>query len=223
MPKTSWYLEQCPLFEPLTRQQILRLGHQCTIRECVGGSRVCSARETVDAIYLLGSGRAKLLQVTEAGKENILAFIELGQVFGELSLFVPDFESEAVEAVVDSTVLVIRAAAVRQLIREDHDLLLRMTRMISLRRQQAERRVKSLLVRSPRYRLTRLLLDLAERYGTTTDGGIVIDRPISHQELASQIGAARESVTIAMGQLQSEGIISFNRHVLIILKSDKLA
>ncbi len=223
MSQAAWFLERCPLFTPLTRHQISCLSRQCAIRDCVLGSRVCSTGENVDAVFLLGSGRAKRSHITEPGKESILEFIEPGQVFGELLLFTPEFQNDDVEAVQDSTILAIRADAVRQLLRDDHQLLLRLTQMISVRRQQAERRIKSLLVRSLRYRLAQLLADLAAQYGTITDDGVVVHRHLSHQELAGQIGAARESVTIAMGQLQSEGIISFSRHALVIHKPDKLA
>jgi CRP/FNR family transcriptional regulator, cyclic AMP receptor protein len=69
-----------------------------------------------------------------------------------------------------------------------------------------------------------LLFDLAENYGKyTKDGGISIGIRLSHQELASIIGSTRETVTLVLGELQTEGAISFNRREIILREVGRLA
>ena len=86
-----------------------------------------------------------------------------------------------------------------------------------------ERRLKSLLFRSSRERLIHLLLELAERYGQPGHNGILIRQKISHQDMASIIGATRETVTITLGELQTEGIIDVQRRRITLKNIDSLA
>jgi CRP/FNR family cyclic AMP-dependent transcriptional regulator len=57
-------------------------------------------------------------------------------------------------------------------------------------------------------RLVLTLWHLAERWGRVHPDGIVIPLPLGHQRLADLVGAQRQSVTTAMGQLTREGSVS---------------
>ena len=57
-------------------------------------------------------------------------------------------------------------------------------------------------------RLVLTLWHLAERWGRVHPDGIVVPLPLGHQRLADLVGAQRQSVTTAMGQLTREGSVS---------------
>jgi CRP/FNR family transcriptional regulator, cyclic AMP receptor protein len=57
-------------------------------------------------------------------------------------------------------------------------------------------------------RLLLTLWHLAERWGRVHPDGIVIPLPLGHQRLADLVGAQRQSVTTAMGQLTRDGSVS---------------
>jgi CRP-like cAMP-binding protein len=94
---------------------------------------------------------------------------------------------------------------------------------MGLRRQRVERRLKSLLFRSNRERLIYLLLELAEKYGRTNPDGLLIGIKLSHQELANMIGSTRETVTVLLGELQSEGLLAIQRRQVILRNPTRLA
>ena len=56
-----------------------------------------------------------------------------------------------------------------------------------------------------------LLLELAEKYGQHTDPGLLINLRILHQDVASAIGATRETVTITLGELKAGGLFRMYR------------
>lgn len=61
-----------------------------------------------------------------------------------------------------------------------------------------------------------ILYILAERFGEKRKGGeILIQLPLTHKDLASLLGLARETVSIGMEQLKEKGIITYNRHIVI--------
>ena len=95
--------------------------------------------------------------------------------------------------------------------------------MIGSRRQRIERRLRNLLFRSNRERVVHLLIEMAEKYGNRTAEGLELNIKLSHQEMASIIGSTRETVTVMLGQLQSEGMIRIARRRITIKDLQKLS
>lgn len=60
------------------------------------------------------------------------------------------------------------------------------------------------------------LRQLAERWGKVTPEGVRLDLRVTHQELGDMIGAARESITVALGRLQEQGEITVRRRTVIL-------
>ena len=79
------------------------------------------------------------------------------------------------------------------------------------------------MFRSNRDRLLGLLRELLEQYGRQIIEGILIDIRLSHQDLASLIGMTRESVTIVLGELQNERLITIGRQRIVVLDPKRLA
>jgi CRP-like cAMP-binding protein len=174
-------------------------------------------------VFLLAEGRVKLCSITPGGKQAILALIEPGELFGELSLVDPSNRDEHAEAMTPSTAILLPRDALEQLIAESPQLALGVTKLIGLRRKRIERRLKSLLFRSNRDRLIHLLLDLAGQYGQEADGGVLLSIRLSHQDLASIIGATRETVTTLLGEMQLERLVKVARQRLVIRDLKRLA
>jgi CRP-like cAMP-binding protein len=74
-----------------------------------------------------------------------------------------------------------------------------------------------------RDRLTHLILELAEQYGEPDSEGIRLRIQLSHQDLANVIGSTRETVTVALGEMQSEGLLKIGRRRMTIIDLDRLA
>jgi CRP/FNR family transcriptional regulator, cyclic AMP receptor protein len=68
-----------------------------------------------------------------------------------------------------------------------------------------------------------LLLDLAEQYGQSTPEGVLLSVKLSHQNLASLIGATRVTVTTLLGELQLDGLLKVGRQRLVIRDLRRLA
>ncbi len=180
-------------------------------------------RDEADGVLLLASGRVKICHVSPEGKQSILAFIEAGELFGELAIFEEGPREEYAEAVESASVILIPAVEIRRLMAEDPQLSLGITKLIGLRRQRVERRLKYLLFHSNRERLVHLLLELAERYGKPAPAGLDLGIRLSHQDLGAVIGSTRETVSITLGELQADGFLEIGRRRLVILDLDRLA
>ena len=68
-----------------------------------------------------------------------------------------------------------------------------------------------------------LLLDLAEQFGWYSDDGIRLRVKLSHQDMANLIGSTRETVTVTLGQLKSEGSVKCGRCKVVLTNPAQLA
>lgn len=220
MTEELWYLKQCDLFRRLTPAELAHLEPRCRSRVFKRGEPIYLPTDAAQAALVLAEGRVKVGSLTDDGKQTILTFIEPGELFGELAVLDGGPREEFAEAAEKSHVILIPADAVQRLIADNPKLALGVTKLIGLRRRKVERRLKSLLFRSNRQRLVSLLLELAEQYGQPSDdplpGGVRLGIKLSHQDLASVIGSTRETVTVVLGELQNEGLVSVGRRKIAL-------
>jgi CRP/FNR family cyclic AMP-dependent transcriptional regulator len=223
MNEKSWYLKKCPLFSQLTPDQLGEVEASCFSREFSRGDAVYLPSDMSDSVLLLARGRVRIYHVTSEGKQAILSFIEPGEMFGELAMFEPSRREDHAEAVEKSLVVLVPGNVLHSLMNRHPHISMSLTRLYGLRLRRIERRLKSLLFRSSRDRLVHLLLELAEKYGQQHTNGLLLNIKISHQDMASAIGATRETVTITLGELQNEGLIRTDRRKIFLQQPDRLS
>lgn len=223
MPDKLWFLKRCGLFEQLTPEELTALESRCRFRAFPRGNPIYLPADEANGVLLLVSGRAKICGLSGDGKQAILAFIEPGELFGELAIFEAGLREEYAEAVEASNVVLIPAAEMKRLMETHSQVSVGITKLIGLRRKRIERRLKYLLFRSNRERLVHLLLELAEQYGKRTPAGIELGIKLSHQDLASIIGSTRETVTVLLGELQAERSLKLGRRTIVLTDAERLA
>ena len=223
MAKAIWHVGHCSLFQHLTAAQLAHLELKARSRTFPKGAAIYLPSDQADCVFLLAEGRIRICSITPDGKQAIMGFVEPGEVFGELALFQASNHEERAEAATISTVVQLPGEAVRQVMENCPQLAIGVTKLIGFRRARIERRLRSLLFRSNRDRLVQLLLELAEQYGKKHSFGVLVGISLTHQELASIIGATRESVTMILGDLKKEGLINVSRQKLHILDIGRLA
>lgn len=223
MNEQYWYLKRCSLFSQLSGHELQAIETSCYSREFSKGEAVYLPSDMSDSVLLLARGRVRICHVTPEGKLAILSFIDPGEMFGELSLFRPERRDEHAQAVEKSLVVLIPRQTMHRLMVRHPDITMSLTRLYGMRLRTMERRLKSLLYRSSRDRLIHLLLELAEKYGRIHGQDLLINTRLSHQDMASAIGATRETVTITLGDLQDEGLIRIERRRILLREPDRMA
>lgn len=223
MSEKLWHLKQCHLFERLSSEELRRVEARSRARNFPAKSPIYLPAEKANSVFVLSSGRAKICHITPEGKQSILSFIEPGELFGELAIFDQEQREEYAETISKCTVVMIGLELMNEIMETHADVSLKITKLIGLRRKRIERRLKQLLFLSNRERLTHLLLELAEQYGESSREGLNIGIQLSHQDFANVIGSTRETVTVVLGELQNEGLITVGRRKVVLLKPAELA
>lgn len=217
-----WYLKTCDLFERLSDTEAERLNRRALVRRFKKKSVIYAPSEEGQTVLVLAKGRVKIFDLTHDGRETILAFIEQGELFGELAALDGHPRREFAEAVEECEILAIPGEDFLTLLESRADLALSVTKLVGLRRQRIETRLRNILFLPSRPRLIRAIVELVETHGDKRGDCHTIRFNLSHQDLAGLIGVSRETVTLTLGQLQSERLIVVERRRVTVVNLDRL-
>jgi CRP-like cAMP-binding protein len=179
--------------------------------------------EPADSLFIIAKGRIKLCRIEEStGREAVIDILSAGALFGESALYATGFREKSAVAYENSRVLRVSVGDFREGMTENTDLYDYTFRLIGQRLVNAERRVADFALDAIPARLEKLLIEYSDRYGVHEAGGVLIDLPLPHREIASIVGSTRESVTVRLNALRREGIIDFVNRKILIKRPDSL-
>ena len=174
MAECFWYMKNCNLLDQVAPDDIAWLERRSRMRKLKRGEPIYLPSQSADGVILVASGRVKICHSTPEGKQAIIDFVDAGEVFGELALLDSQQRDEYAETAEKTTLIMIPKRELQALVRKYPRIVISVTKLIGLRRQKIERRLRNLLFRSNRERVIHLLIELAEKYGETTEDGVVL-------------------------------------------------
>jgi CRP-like cAMP-binding protein len=195
-----------PLFSGLDRAELDRFADLTREKFFPKGSVILFENDPGDSLYVIRSGRVKVVLIAEDGREVILGVLGVGEHFGELSLIDDRPRSAHVIAMDDSSLIVLRREDFRRRVESSPIIGWSLLRELSHRLRHADEKIGGLVLLDVPGRIARLLIDTAEEAGTN-----LIEKPLTHQTIAQMIGASRETVSRAMKEFQEAGWIKVER------------
>jgi CRP-like cAMP-binding protein len=187
------------------------------------GETVFAPATNPESVYLLESGLARVYRVSEAGGETSFGYVAPGELFGELPAF-GDYPRESfAQAVQASVAWTIAREPFQRLLVSCPSLVLAIARQMAQRMKRVEARVEDLVFRSVRVRVARMLAELAESFGRPDGDRVVIDMLITQADLATLVGATRQTVNQALGELGREGLVERRCQRIVLRDVDALA
>lgn len=217
-----WYLKKIKLFSSLSEDEMAEMGRITSMESVKKRQPLYLPGDPGDNVFLLKSGRVKVSQISEDGKEFTLAILEPGEIFGELEVFEGTQRDTMAEALEDTSICVIKKRDFEELLKKRPDLTLRLTKMIGLRLRRLESRITDLVFKDVPSRLAHLLLRLSGEFGVRDGAAIRLTIGITHQQMANLIGSTRETVTAILGDFKRQGLISLDERRVVILREKEL-
>ena len=194
-------LKRVPLFSTFSEQQLSAVLAYVQHRRYPRNALIVRAGDETDALYIILSGRVKVLIQDDEGHEVILSMMGSHDFFGEMGLLDDQPRSASVEALEPCEMLRLSKAGFVTCMKDNFDLAMRIIRNL----------VKRLI--DVYGRVARLLLDMAEE----VDGKWVVPHAPPKQEIARMIGASREMVSRVVKDLQEKGLIRAERRKILLL------
>lgn len=197
-------LRRVPLFSLLTVAQAEVISGAVVKQRFKRGEPLVAQGEKSDALFILLTGRARVMTSDSRGREVILATLLPGDYLGEMSIIDNQPHSATVRAEVQTDVLMLGRTEFVRCLTENASMSLVVMRGLVKRLRHADRKIESLALLDVYGRVAHALLDFA---APDAQGQRVIKEKISRQDLAKMVGASREMVSRVMKDLEERGFI----------------
>ncbi|MGH3458249.1 Crp/Fnr family transcriptional regulator [Aeromicrobium sp.] len=215
-------LRQAPLFSGLDDDSAGALEDSMTAATLGRGEVLFNEGDEGNQLYVVTDGKIKLGRTSADGRENLLAILGPGQMFGELSFFDPGPRSATATAVTDVELMSLGHDALSPVLADHADVALALLHQLAGRLRRTNEVVGDLVFSDVPGRVAKALLDLAGRFGRQADDGIHVNHDLTQEELAQLVGASRETVNKALADFASRGWMRLEPRSVVILDFERL-
>lgn len=191
---------------------------QCQINHYRSRSNIITAEHRIDRLYYIIDGSVTVYAEDEDGREIIITYLNSGDFFGELGMFLGDYlgtRSALIRARVQCEIAEISYPRAIELAREQPDILFDISRQVARRLQITTRKVCDLAFLDVTGRVARTLLDLTKQPDAMTHPAGMQIR-ITRQEIARIVGCSREMVGRVLKNLEQEGMVSVKGKTMVV-------
>ena len=201
-------LRNVSIFADLDPASGAALDRLAEVREYADGAVIVSQEERGDALFVLVSGRVKVVLYGDSGREIILSIFKTpGDFFGEMSLLDNEPRSATVIAAERSRLLVLSRRDFQAHIERHPRTALRVLTELSRRLRRADEVIGNLALLDVYGRLAGKLRELAATEGEESEEGVILRQRPTQAEIASMIGTSRETVSRALSDLARRGLV----------------
>ena len=196
-------LRRVPLFSMLTAAQAESVAQAIVKHRFKRSEIIVEQGKKADALFIILTGRARVITSDSRGREVILASMHPGDYIGEMSLIDDEPHSATVRAELQTDVLMLGRAEFARCLPENSSMAYAIMRGLVQRLRHADRKIESLALMDVYGRVARALLEFAR---PEPDGTLVIRDKVSRQDVAKMVGASREMVSRVMKDLEERGL-----------------
>jgi CRP/FNR family cyclic AMP-dependent transcriptional regulator len=211
-PVSTAVLKTVPLFASVPEDQLRMLTAMVTRKSAPRSTTIMAGGDPTDSLYIVLSGRLKVMMSDSEGKEVILAILGPGEFFGEMGLIDDEPRSATVVTIEPCELLSIAKRDFKKYMAENFQMTEAVMRGLVRRLREADRKIGSLALLDVYGRVARLLLDMAEN----VDGEKIVTKRLPKQDIAKMIGASREMVSRVMKDLQTGGYIEMRGSTIVL-------
>ena len=219
---TDDVLRQAPLFSGLDDEVASALEASMSSSSLRRGEILFNEGDDGNQLYVVTEGKVKLGRTSPDGRENLLAILGPGQMFGELSFFDPGPRSATATAVTDVELKSLGHEALSPVLNAHPDVAHALLNQLAGRLRRTNEVVGDLVFSDVPGRVAKALLDLASRFGRRADDGIHVNHDLTQEELAQLVGASRETVNKALADFASRGWLRLEPRSVVILDLERL-
>lgn len=212
-------LQELPLFQGLDRAEFTSVCLSATKKRLAKNTFLFHQGDNAGTLFLVKTGKLKLVRVTDGGKEIILDIIGPGEVLGETALFHDQEYLFSAIALEETGLCCFNRHQFEALIQKNPGLAVKIISYLGQKLYKTLEHVAETSGTSTKEKLLRLLIRLAAEYGRKVPDGTLIELEITQQELADMVGASRVMTVQVLQQFTEAGIIERQgKHY--VLKSD---
>jgi CRP-like cAMP-binding protein len=209
-------LLSAPLFDGIPQSAGAGVAESGRLRECEAGTVVFAEGEPATSFFVVLSGSVKLVQLTEDGDAIVFRLLGHGEAFGTVCLFGSGPYPVSAVAVTPTSLAQWPAAVMRAHLEQQPRLSLNVLRSVSDRLQALRLQYRQLATEKVERRVARAVLKLVHHAGTPVGDGVLVDLPLSSEDLAQLTGTTVYTVSRIVSRWEAAGILRSGRQQLVI-------
>jgi CRP/FNR family transcriptional regulator, cyclic AMP receptor protein len=216
------YFKQVSFFADLSEEEILALSSATKRRTFRSGEVIFHRDDPGQVLYMIKEGKVKICIISPDGQEVSLTVFGKGEVFGEFAIL--DGLPRSADAVALEKVecYTLQRSDFQNAILKNPKIAILVLEAMSKRLRNTNNMVEDLIFLDVYGRVAKKLLELADAHGVKTEEGVLIEVRLTQQELASMVGASRESVNKVLGYFTDKNFISTDKHRITIHNTNDL-
>jgi CRP/FNR family transcriptional regulator, nitrogen oxide reductase regulator len=210
-------IRQSSLFKdvsPAAFEKVLSLG---VLRPVEEGGYFFMQGDAATHAYVLVEGRVKMIQITPGGQQITMRIMTPGQTYGGIALLNPDSGYPATaQSVENSIAMAWNTAQLREMASLEPAISLNTMQLMHGYITELQERQQALVTERVDQRIARILLKLAAQSGKKVAEGVLIDLPLTRQDVAEMSGTTLYTVSRTLSQWERDGLLSIGRERVVI-------
>jgi len=215
-------VRKAPLFADLDDEAASALMESMTASHLERGDILFREGDQGDRLYVIGEGKIKLGRTSVDGRENLLAILGPGEMFGELSLFDPGARTATATAVAETQLIALGHDDLDSFLSGRPAVAANLLAALARRLRRTNEALADLVFTDVPGRVAKALLDLASRFGRPAEDGILVAHDLTQEELAQLVGASRETVNKALADFATRGWIKLEARAVVLTDAERL-
>ena len=187
-----------------------------------GGAAFFEQGAPADVFYVLAEGRVKMVQLAPDGHQVVLRLVAPGSPFGGVAAFGPPAYPVSAEAIEASTALAWDGRAMARLLHAHATLAVNALQFVAAQLRDVQDRYRELVTEKVERRVARTLLRLARDTGRKVEAGVLIDLPLTREDLAEMTGTTIYTVSRLIAAWEEKGIVEGGRQRVLIRQPHRL-
>ncbi|MGE5614498.1 MAG: Crp/Fnr family transcriptional regulator [Bacillota bacterium] len=213
-----------PIFAPLDDSELKQVTEIIVQKRFEKDAFIIREGDIPRDFFIVNSGKIKVYSYSPEGREQIMYVLNKGDFFGARNLVRDKKAGFFAQAAEDTVLCTIDSQRFRGLLFKYPAMSLKIMEVLCDRLERMESMFCRISPREVDSRVSMLLLELSQRFGRRENGAVLIELPMSREEMAGSIGVARETVSRKLALLKKDGIIDIlGKRRILILDEDALA
>jgi len=209
-------LAHTPLFSNLSPAEIQTLAARTVRKLFASGELLFSEGEPCSGLHIIARGRVRIFKTSINGREQVLSQNVPGESVAELPVFDGGPYPASAVAIEDTEIAFISRRDFHTYCMEHPEVSLKVLSVVGARLRRLVGIIEELSFTTIRQRLIAMLVKLAHAEGNRTEGGVEVQLPATHQELANQLGTVRELISRNLMRLQAEGLLEVDARKIVV-------
>lgn len=214
-------LQSVSIFWDLNDDELRIISEKMVQKVFSSGEMILLEESEGEQCFFVTKGSVKITRQSNEGREVILAILNVGEFFGEMSLLDGESRSANVIALENTEVLTLNRNDFLIVLNNYPQIAIQLLKEMTHRLRKSDRQIASLSLSAAEKRIALCILRIADEQGIIKKGGVSIPKAPIQQDIANMAGTSRETVSRTLKLLEKGNLVLRNGREMMIPNFNK--